>query len=71
MTTDKKVIDHDYTDNIICPYCGAEYTDSWELSDNSGTEECSNCGKNFNFERIITVEYCTEKIPLQSTEVPQ
>lgn len=30
---------NDGTDEITCPYCGAEWSDSWEMSD-SGEEIC-------------------------------
>jgi len=53
-------IDHKYTDNIICPWCGHKDRDSWE-SDDNGEEECGDCGKEFTYERIVTVEYCTSK----------
>ena len=58
------MIDHKYTRNIVCPYCGWEDKDSWE----SGVEEeeeiydCGNCEKHFGVRRIVTVEYYSEKL---------
>lgn len=46
-----------YTNNIICPYCGYEDMDSWECSDSEDEEICGNCGSTFSYERIVTVEY--------------
>ena len=48
-----------YTTNAICPYCGDEDRDSWELTE--GECECGNCGELFTMMRIVTVEYSTYK----------
>ena len=53
-------IDHEYTGEIVCPYCGYEFSDSCEFQENDGDIECD-CGKTFEYRRIITVEYCTSK----------
>ena len=45
------------TSNCICPYCGKENLDSWELQDNEDDYECSICGGIYNYSRIVTVEY--------------
>ena len=57
-----KEIDHNYTDEIVCPYCGHEFGDSWEIDADSGEEECYECGKKFEFYRHIEVSYCTYEI---------
>ena len=59
-------IDHEYTDEIVCPYCGLEHGDSWEVSpDNNdiGLIECEDdeCGKSFYATRNIEVTYSTQK----------
>lgn len=54
-------IDHEYTSQIISPYCGWEDRDSWEAGD-SGDMECDRCGKKFHLERDVTVTYSTDKI---------
>lgn len=56
--------DTDYTDNIICPYCGCEIGDSWEVNFNSDTEliECFNCDELFHATKYVEVNYSTEKI---------
>jgi uncharacterized Zn-finger protein len=53
-------IDHEYTDEIICPYCGEDVMDSWEYSD-SGDIQCGKCRKEFTYEREVTVTYSTQK----------
>lgn len=47
--------------NIICPYCGHVYRDSFERSDED-TTECQVCGGTIHYERIVTVEYTTEPV---------
>lgn len=61
---DEEEIDHEYTDEIICPYCGYEFSDSFEI--NSGEEDlglikCDECGKSFYAIRNIEITYSTEK----------
>lgn len=60
-------IDHEFTDEVVCPYCGREHCDSWEYSDD-GTEECNDCGKTFNYTRNVTVEYSTSKLCTENNE---
>lgn len=57
----KTEIDHEYTDNIVCPYCGGEETDSWEFHEDSGDINCGSCHKEFHYERDISVSYTTSK----------
>ena len=54
-------IEHEYTAEVVCPWCGYEFTDSWDFPDD-GEEECPSCWKPFKFSRDVTVDYCTEKI---------
>lgn len=56
-------IDHDYTDEIVCPYCGTEFGDSWETCPNTKKVEvdCDVCGKVFFAEAEFSVTYCTKK----------
>jgi len=32
-------IDHEYTNEIVCPWCGYEMSDSWDMSDYGEDEE--------------------------------
>ncbi|QHW35790.1 hypothetical protein GZH47_33395 (plasmid) [Paenibacillus rhizovicinus] len=57
-------IDHEYTDNLVCPFCGHEDTESQETSpgdEDLGLIECSNCEKCYYGTRNIRVSYSTEK----------
>jgi transcription elongation factor Elf1 len=57
-------IDHEYTDNLVCPFCGHKDTESREISpgdENLGLTECTNCEKYFYGTRNITISYSTEK----------
>jgi hypothetical protein len=54
-------IDHEYTNEIVCPYWGAEFSDSWEFEDDD-SPECE-CGKKFISIRNTAVNYITKKCP--------
>ena len=54
-------IKHEFTREIVCPYCGYIYGDSWEFEDD-GVLECVNCGKEFAYDRCVFVKYSTEKL---------
>lgn len=59
-----KVIDHEYTSNMVCPYCGYEDIDSWEVYPSEeylGLIDCKSCDKPFYAHRSITIDYRTEK----------
>jgi len=55
-------IKHEFTQEIVCPYCGYMYGDSWEFEDDGGVLECSYCGKEFEYDRYVFVKYSTKKI---------
>ena len=58
------MIDHENTDELVCPWCGTEITDSWEYSPDDadmGVIQCDICEKLFKAERITTIEYTTER----------
>jgi len=52
--------DYEYTDEVVCPHCGYEYGDSWEMRD--GEHECPECEKSFDLVREVSVSYTTSKI---------
>ena len=57
-------IKHKYTKEIVCPYCGYEFSDSWDYSsdlEDIGLIDCENCDKSFYANRIVTIDYSTEK----------
>ncbi len=57
-----KGFDHEYTDEITCPHCGYEYSDSWDFGRDEAEEECPECHDSFTYERIITCLYTTAKL---------
>jgi transcription elongation factor Elf1 len=62
-------IKHRYTRNMVCPYCGHENMNSWDYmsgEEDLGEVECGECGKDYEAQRIVTVEYKTEKIDEES-----
>ncbi len=57
-------IDTRNTDEPICPHCGDEFGDAWEMFDfhqNKTEMDCGNCGKLVTIERDFHVTYSTEK----------
>lgn len=57
-------IDHELTDEIVCPFCGGEFSDSWEIMsdcEDLGLIECGECEKSFYATRNISISYSTEK----------
>lgn len=58
------MIDHSFTDNIVCPYCGHIDIDSWDIdpgAEDLGLLECDECGESFYAERHISIDYTTRK----------
>lgn len=54
--------DTDYTDDIVCPYCGRKYLNSCEhggVGSDEWVEECDSCGNEFLVSRVISVTYKT------------
>jgi len=62
----KQSIDHEYTREIVCPYCGYEFSDSWDygLTGDPYEMECHNedCLKTFDSYIDVDVTYVTKKI---------
>lgn len=55
-------IDHDWTDEPVCPHCGAEQRDAWEWGqDDDGETDCGACGREFSYTRHISVNWTTRK----------
>lgn len=44
-------------DDIKCPVCGCEISDSWEYSEDSGEEFCYGCGALLEWSREVEVSY--------------
>lgn len=57
-----KPIEHENVKEIVCPYCGYEFSDSWEFGDDSEREiTCEACYKPFTSYREVEVTYSTER----------
>lgn len=66
-----KEIDHEYTSEIVCPYCGYEMSDSWEYNNTeSGVTECGKCDKKFLYSVNHSVDYSTKKAACLNGEQP-
>lgn len=66
MSDDEVYIDHEATDEVTCPWCGYEWSDSWEsdLDESASVEDleyCDECDKGFYPSRQVYVSYSTEK----------
>ena len=63
-------LDHSSTQEIVCPYCGYVFSDSWEELEyaNSGILECPDCGKHFNCEKYVDVTYTTSRMKEDKNE---
>lgn len=62
MGSDRK-IDHEWTDEIVCPYCGYEFDCSYESlePDESDDIACNRCDEVFHAESDMTIRYTTSK----------
>jgi hypothetical protein len=60
-------IDHDWTDEPVCPYCGGEDQDWWDglgIEVEDGTEweaTCGYCGEQYKVQACITTTFSTER----------
>ena len=50
-------IDCMFTEEIVCPNCGHEFSDSWEYEDSDSEMYCESCEKEFTYERHVEVTY--------------
>lgn len=62
INIDFEPVDKNFESNLICPYCGYEDKDSWELSDNDEEHCCGRCGAVLSYERVVTVEYSSSPV---------
>ncbi len=59
-------IEHEMTDEVVCPHCGHVHEDSWErkLSDGEQeSEQCDKCGMKFIIVASVTIHYTTAPLP--------
>jgi len=67
-------IDCTHTREITCPYCGAEFSDSWEVGmgvndGELGELECGSCEKTFIANRNCSITYNSYTTPCLNGEV--
>jgi len=53
--------DTQFEPEIVCPYCGCVFTDSWEHSESDEDVECEDCEKHFSLDVQVDVKYSTTK----------
>ena len=62
---EKRISDFDgdttLTDEIVCPWCGYEQSDSWEYPDSDDKCMCGDCERTFEMYREIEVSYTTSR----------
>lgn len=68
-------IETDYTDKPVCPHCGYEKSDAYELfgpADDDAECECGYCGAEYKIVRHVSVSYSTKKpeAPVRVAEKP-
>lgn len=52
--------DTSFTKEIVCPFCGYVFHDSWEYNEDDGSYiDCMSCGKEFWLELDHDITYCT------------
>lgn len=55
-------MEHEWTEEIVCPYCGDEDPDSWEWNggeEGDGHTDCKSCGREFYVQRHVLITYST------------
>lgn len=55
--------DTQWTDEICCPFCGHETSESYEMRSDEGEYTCDSCEKIFQYQRNHSVDYTTYKGP--------
>jgi DNA-directed RNA polymerase subunit RPC12/RpoP len=55
-------IDSTCTDELVCPYCGHQESDSWEVYPDDGVYKCGECEKEYTYSRYVSVTYTTKKL---------
>ena len=54
-------IDHEYTEKIVCPYCGHKFINSFEYSESEEDVPCQSCDKKFDLSVDVEIYYTTSK----------
>lgn len=54
-------IEHEYTDRLVCPYCGHIEVDSFECASESDDYQCGICDKRFTYTTQVHRTFTSEK----------
>lgn len=57
-----KEIDCEYTDDVVCPYCGHHMDGDIGDGPSTGEQECDKCEKKFDCTPSYSVSYTTMKV---------
>lgn len=56
-------MNHEYTDEAVCPHCDGEQSDSWEIDlDEEGVVICGHCDRDFYLIRHVSISYSSKPI---------
>ena len=50
------------TDQLVCPYCGHEDNDSWELGESDDRHQCGACDKFFKYDTQVSRTFFSERV---------
>jgi hypothetical protein len=60
-------VNHEYTDEAVCPHCDQAESDSWEIDlgfamDGEGVTSCNSCGKDYFLSRHVSISYSSRPL---------
>ena len=61
-------IDHEFTDDVVCPHCGQTHNGDSVFDGSSSdmtTQDCDECGRTFSVQRDWSVCYITRLLAAQ------
>lgn len=61
-------INHVGNDNLVCPFCGEDQSDSWELPDEDNKHQCDSCKKYFKYDSETVRTFTSYKIECLNDE---
>jgi len=64
-------IEHEFTDGIVCPFCGYGIDCDLHEYGNSGKEKCEGCGNEYTYEADYDVTYSTHCVVHEYGETRQ
>ena len=56
---EEHAVDCTHTSEIVCPWCGHEFSNSYEFGSDTDDLICDECDNDLEYERDITVTYTT------------